>query len=57
MKWCGELFPPVYTYLREARASMAEEKDVRRRLLSIVGKERVNDCMCVDELIFIESMM
>ena len=36
---------------------MAEEKDVRRRLLSIVGKERVNDCMCVDELIFIESMM
>ena len=52
----GDLFPPVYEYLSGARASMTEEKDVRRALLSIVGKERVNDCMCVDELIFIESM-
>ena len=51
----GEAFPPVYDYLRTARANEAEEKDVRRTLLSLVGPKRLNDCMCVDELIFVES--
>ena len=52
----GDLFPPVYQYLSGARQAMADEKEVRRTLLSLVGRDRVNDCMCVDELIFIEQM-
>lgn len=51
----GESFPPVYEYLKRARAEEANEKDVRRALLSLVGSKCLNDCMCVDELIFIES--
>jgi hypothetical protein len=51
----GDLFPPVYDYLKEARAREATERDVRENLLEIVGRDRVNSCMCVDELIFVES--
>ena len=51
----GELFPPVHAYLRQARSSQADENEVRKTLLSLVGKERLPDCMCVDELVFIEQ--
>ena len=50
----GDLFPPVYEYLRQARQSNTENKEVNRNLMGIVGRDRLNDCMCVDELIFIE---
>jgi hypothetical protein len=52
----GELFGPVYDYLKRARTNLAEERDVRINLQSIVGRDRLNDCMCVDELIFTEQM-
>ena len=52
----GDLFPPVYGYLKQAREEGANENDVRRSLLQLVGGERLNECMCVDELIFTESM-
>ena len=54
----GELFLPVYEYLRVARdpSALADEKEVRTKLQQLVGRERVNDCMCVDELIFTEQM-
>jgi hypothetical protein len=51
----GDVFEPVYQYLRGARKGSVDDKEVRRTLLSIVGPKRLNDCMCVDELIFIES--
>jgi len=51
----GDLFDPVYDFLRHARGTDTDEKEVRRTLLSLVGRDRVNDCMCVDELIFVES--
>jgi len=52
----GDLFPPVYAYLRQARSEEADEKDVRKKLLLLVGQGRLNDCMCVDELVFTESV-
>lgn len=52
----GELFPTVYEYLRDARQRLADEKEVRVRLQAIVGRDRLNECMCVDELIFTEQM-
>ena len=57
----GDLFLPVYDYLKQAREMQAREEglnenDVRRSLLQLVGSERLNECMCVDELIFTESM-
>jgi len=51
----GDVFEPVYQYLRGARKGSVDDKEVRRTLLSIVGPKRLNDCMCEDELIFIES--
>ena len=51
----GDLFPAVYEYLSEARRRMADERDVRKNLQAIVGRDRLNDCMCVDELVFTES--
>ena len=50
----GDLFPAVHQYLSEARRGMAEERDVRKNLQAIVGRDRLNDCMCVDELVFVE---
>ncbi len=52
----GDLFIPVYSYLRAARAEEAEEREVRKKLLTLVGRECLNDCMCVDELIFTEQL-
>ena len=52
----GPLFTPVYSYLREARGREAGHDEVNRTLLSIVGKDRLGDCMCVDELVFIEQV-
>ena len=51
----GELFPPVYSYLRQARGSEADEREVRKALQGLVGANRLNDCMCVDELVFTEQ--
>ncbi|KAL3906991.1 MAG: hypothetical protein SGPRY_010343 [Prymnesium sp.] len=51
----GDSFLPVYQYLRHARDTHADEGEVRRNLKMIVGQERVKDCMCVDELVFIEQ--
>ena len=51
----GDAFPPVYAYLREARSNDRSEKEVRKNLLEIVGKDRLNDCLCVDELVYTEQ--
>jgi hypothetical protein len=51
----GDLFPSVYSYLSRARSEMAEEREVRKTLQSLVGPHRLNDCMCVDELVFTEQ--
>ena len=52
----GAQFLPVYEYLKAARLSSVAEKEVMHNLESLVGRTRLNDCMCVDELIFIEQM-
>lgn len=53
----GDLFPPVYAYLTEARGQDVPEREVRRQLTMLVGRERLNDCMWVDQLVFKEIMM
>jgi hypothetical protein len=53
----GDLFPPVYAYLKKARGEGVPEKEVRRQLSGLVGRERLNDCFCVDQLVFTEEMM
>ena len=55
----GSVAWPVAELLEaEARdpSALADEKEVRTKLQQLVGRERVNDCMCVDELIFTEQM-
>ena len=51
----GDLFPPVYSYLREARQNNCSEKEVRKELQALVGRDRLNDCLCVDELVYTEQ--
>lgn len=53
----GELFPPVYAYLKKARGEAVPEDKVRKHLSGLVGRERLNDCFCVDQLVFTEEMM
>ena len=52
----GARFPPVYEYLRRARADELDNGAVRIALGELVGRDRINDCMCVDELIFMENV-
>ena len=52
----GDLFPSVYDYLKRARRDETSESQVRRHLTQLVGRERLNDCMWVDQLVFAEDM-
>ncbi len=52
----GDDFQAVYQYLKRARQQNEADGAVRRNLLQIVGHQRLNDCMWVDQLIFKEDM-
>ena len=52
----GADFDAVYSYLKRARQQNEADGAVRRNLLSIVGSNRLNDCMWVDQLIFKEEL-
>ena len=52
----GDDFQAVYQYLKRARQQNEADGAVRRNLLQIVGHQRLNDCMWVDQLIFKEEL-
>jgi NIMA (never in mitosis gene a)-related kinase len=55
-KFGSDQYNKLYSYLSHHRSKGTTEDVLRKSLVEMLGKEKINDCLIIDEIIFLETM-